>query len=193
MADDDGTLGTEEGSSSRVNWRRGLRRVFWTASVVWWVGAAGWIAANAPSTPRRSEFEPQCFGSLNDRVAQLDCGSQPFYQPPHLSLIEPDADREQIEHDARRAWEQRRNEHTSCIAAADLAASARIRECDERQNSAVGQRAISEAHRQGLWGWTVQLLLAVAVAGAIPFLLATLLFSLWRLGRWVREGFRAQT
>jgi hypothetical protein len=176
-----------------VNWRRGFRRIFWIVSAAWWIGAAVWLASNITPMPTRDEFEPRCYPSWSDDAARRTCGSAPQYQPSLGALLEPGANRQSLEREARSDWDRRRNEHASCVAAADLAELTRRAECEARRDGPDGQRAITEAHQKGVLSWSGQILLAAAVLAIVPFVLAALLLGLSRMLRWVRDGFRPST
>jgi len=171
-----------------VNWRRGLRRIFWVVAVVWWIGSAAVLAANVPPVPSRAEFEPQCVPSFwREREERNACGLQPRFVPPISSFLARAG--EQEEADARRSWEERANVYASCIASAELAASARIERCEEERGSAEGQQQIDRAHTSALTLWGGQMALAIALLVGAPFLAGALFLAFSRLIVWIRDGF----
>lgn len=183
MVDD---TGSPEGGNrlARVNWVRGLRRIFWLVSAVWWVAGAALIASNAPSIPRRDQFVPACRGSWRDELTCPD--PTRFSAYPNLTF--PGARRRP--HEVRAEEERQLNTYASCVAATELAAAARVRDCQARRDSPAGQREINAAHSQAMSEWTVELVAAAAIVAVIPFLLVLCVAMLWRLGVWVRDGFR---
>ncbi len=186
----DGDAPQEQGPTKRINWRRGFGRVFWISTAAWWLCAVAWLVANASRPPAREEFEPRCYGALSEGEWHLSCGSRPQHPSPIGAFTAPGVERQRSEDDARRAWEESLNVYASCVAANDVAAIARVRACEERRDSYVGQREIGDAHRTGILLWAAQLLLAIAVIAAVPFALGGLFIALFRLARWVRDGFR---
>jgi len=175
-----------------VNWRRGLRRIFWVIAGVWWIGSAAVLAMNVPSAPSRADFEPRCIPSFwREREERNACGVQPRNVPPIAAFLRRTGEREEA--DARRAWEERANVYASCIAAAELAADARIARCVEERDSEAGQRQVDRAHTRALTLWGGQIALAVGLLVAIPFLVGALFYAGSRLIVWVRDGFLASS
>lgn len=174
-------------TAAAVNWRRGLRRIFWVVAGVWWIGSAAVLTMNVPPAPSRAEFAPQCAPSFwQEREQRSACG----IQPRSLSaFFGPAGERERAE--ARRDWEQQSNVYASCIASADLAAAASIERCQEDRDSAEGQRQIDRAHTGAVTLWAGQIAMALAALAAIPFLAGALLLALSRLVGWIRDGFIA--
>lgn len=178
----------ESERAAKINWQRGLRRIFWVVAGIWWIGSAAVLATNVPSAPSRAEFEPQCVPSFwREREERNACGIQPRF-PIFLRRA---GQREEA--DARRAWEERSNVYASCIASAELAADARITRCEEERDSVEGQRQIDRAHTQALAQWAGGIALGVALLAAIPFVAAALFIAFSRLIRWVRDGFLSST
>lgn len=181
----------EESTSRPTNWRKGFRRVFWLVSGVWWLGCVVWLFGNAPSPPARYEFVSSCRPSWQHGESMRACGQPPEYATPYLALVRPGANRADVERQARQAWEQSRNTHAACVASATLAIRREVAECRQVQESPQGQREIDERHRRGLLAWGGNIALASGVLAAAPFLLGLLAIFLWRVGRWISDGFRS--
>jgi hypothetical protein len=181
-----------EGHASKsVNWRRGMRRVFWLLSVAWWLGCVVWLLGNVPAPPARQEFVSSCAPSWQDRERRRECGQPQEYTTPYLALARPGANSADVERQARQVWAEGRNTHAACVASVDLAIRREVAECRQEQESPVGQREVDERHRRSLFAWGGNLALASGALATVPFLIGLLAICLWKIGRWIREGFRA--
>lgn len=176
--------------SDRMNWRRGLARVFWLMSGAWWIAAVVLVGSIVAPFPQRAAFFPECtITTSSDDWWRHGCGIEPI-RPRSGPRFLGDPEAPASDQEAVRNWEEGRNQFAACVATNESERAAEIRRCEERRASVQGQREVDATHRNAVTSWTGQLVMLVAMAACVPFVFAALMFGFWRVGRWVWDGFK---
>ncbi len=179
-----------------LNWKRGLRRVFWLSAAIWWAAATYLISVSVSPFPARDDFVPSCSFPLGEVV----------YEPPSLLVDCPPSQQGEQQQAVTRlpgglpdlnealcrgatTQAERDREYAEAQAAAELERAQRTQRCQAERVSPEGQRDIEEKHQEAVRFWQLGLAGMVAAALAIPVLVALVFFLLWRIGLWVWRGF----
>jgi hypothetical protein len=181
--------------SDGMNWRRGLTRVFWLMSGAWWIAAVALVGPQVVPFPQRAAFIPDCTERYTGQIAtdsddwwRHGCGVEPI-RPLSGPRFLGDPAPLTPDQEAIRNWEERRNQFAACVATNESERGAELRRCEERLASEQGRREVDATYRSAVMSWTAGVIILVVMVGCAPFAFAALLFGVWRVGRWVWEGF----